>query len=212
MIESPLMQELKKEWTEDGKREGLREGKREGLAEGKREGRREGEIRALMTFLIRRFGAQADARDRDQGDRRRLAVERTARARRHVPEPCGVSQKVPGVMALVAEQARTGSRRSRHSRRLGVRDVSATEIKLCEIGESVEVQQAGIGHLSIVELKRLELGQGLEMRQPRIGDLGVDEVQVEQVGQSLQIGQPRVGDRSVTEAYDGSAVGSFLAG
>ncbi len=45
MIESPLVQELKKEWTEDAKREG----------------RREGEIKALMTFLIRRFGAQAEA-------------------------------------------------------------------------------------------------------------------------------------------------------
>ena len=55
MIESPLMQGLKKEWTEDAKREG----------------KREGEIEALMTFLIRRFGAQAGgARDRDQGDGR----------------------------------------------------------------------------------------------------------------------------------------------
>ncbi len=45
MIESPLLQELKKEWTE----------------EGKREGRREGEIESLMTFLIRRFGTQAEA-------------------------------------------------------------------------------------------------------------------------------------------------------
>ena len=45
MIESPLVQELKKEWTEEGKREGLREG----------------EIKALMTVLIRRFGARAEA-------------------------------------------------------------------------------------------------------------------------------------------------------
>jgi predicted transposase YdaD len=45
MIESPLLQELKKEWTE----------------EGKREGRREGEIESLRTVLIRRFGAQAEA-------------------------------------------------------------------------------------------------------------------------------------------------------
>ena len=42
MIESPLVQELKKEWTEEGKREGLREG----------------EIKALMTVLIRRFGTE----------------------------------------------------------------------------------------------------------------------------------------------------------
>ena len=49
MIESPLIQELKKEWTEDAKREG------------RREGRREGEIKALMTVLIRRFGANAGA-------------------------------------------------------------------------------------------------------------------------------------------------------
>jgi predicted transposase YdaD len=49
MIESPLLQELKKEWTEEGKREG------------KREGRREGEIESLRTVLIRRFGAQAEA-------------------------------------------------------------------------------------------------------------------------------------------------------
>jgi flagellar biosynthesis/type III secretory pathway protein FliH len=40
-----LLQELKKEWTE----------------EGKREGKREGEIESLMTVLIRRFGAQAEA-------------------------------------------------------------------------------------------------------------------------------------------------------
>ena len=44
MIESPLIQELKKEWTE----------------EGKREGKREGEIESLMTVLIRRFGTQAE--------------------------------------------------------------------------------------------------------------------------------------------------------
>jgi hypothetical protein len=49
MIESPLVQELKKEWTEDAKREGLREGLREG------------EIKALMTVLIQRFGAKAQS-------------------------------------------------------------------------------------------------------------------------------------------------------
>jgi len=43
MIESPLVQELKKEWTEDAMREGMREG----------------EIKALMTVLVRRFGAEA---------------------------------------------------------------------------------------------------------------------------------------------------------
>ncbi len=53
MIESPLMQELKKEWTEEGVRKGRRKGRREGV--------RDGEIKALMTFLIRRFGAQAEA-------------------------------------------------------------------------------------------------------------------------------------------------------
>ena len=45
MIESPLLQELKKEWTE----------------EGKREGKREGEIESLVTVLMRRFGTQAAA-------------------------------------------------------------------------------------------------------------------------------------------------------
>ncbi len=33
----------------------------EGSREGRREGRREGEIKSLMTFLIRRFGTQAEA-------------------------------------------------------------------------------------------------------------------------------------------------------
>jgi predicted transposase YdaD len=57
MIESPLMQELRKEWTEEGVRKGRRKGRREGV----RKGVRDGEIKALMTVLIRRFGAQAEA-------------------------------------------------------------------------------------------------------------------------------------------------------
>ncbi len=55
MIESPLMQELRKEWTE--------------------EGMREGEIKALMTLLVRRFGAAAEALEtemRATGDDARL--------------------------------------------------------------------------------------------------------------------------------------------
>ncbi len=55
MIESPLMQELRKEWTE--------------------EGMREGEIKALMTVLVRRFGAAAEALEteiRATGDDARL--------------------------------------------------------------------------------------------------------------------------------------------
>ena len=47
MIESPLVQELKKEWTEDAMRKGMREGMREG------------ETQALMTVLAQRFGAEA---------------------------------------------------------------------------------------------------------------------------------------------------------
>jgi hypothetical protein len=49
MIESPLLQELKKERTE----------------EGNREGKREGETESLKTFFIRRFGTQADALETD---------------------------------------------------------------------------------------------------------------------------------------------------
>ena len=77
MIESPLIKELKKEWTEDAKREG----------------RREGEIKALMTVLRRRFGAKADALEteiRATGDD--CAVEGIDRACRHMPESRVVSQ------------------------------------------------------------------------------------------------------------------------
>jgi predicted transposase YdaD len=63
MIESPLVQELRKEWTEDAKREGRREGKCEG------------EIEAHITVLVRRFGAQAEALETEikaTGDEARL--------------------------------------------------------------------------------------------------------------------------------------------
>jgi predicted transposase YdaD len=49
MIESPLLQELRKEWTEQGKRVG------------KREGKREGEIKAIVTVLVERFGTEAES-------------------------------------------------------------------------------------------------------------------------------------------------------
>ncbi len=59
MIESPLMQELRKEWTDEGMREGMREG----------------EIKALMTVLVRRFGVAAESLEteiRATGDDARL--------------------------------------------------------------------------------------------------------------------------------------------
>jgi predicted transposase YdaD len=59
MIESPVLRELKEEWT----REGMRDGKREG----KREGKLEGERAAIAKFLEARWQlpareAQAEVR------------------------------------------------------------------------------------------------------------------------------------------------------
>jgi hypothetical protein len=70
MIESPLVQELKKEWTEEAMREGMREG----------------EIKALMTVLVRRFGAAAAAleteiRAIDDDGRLKDMIERAATCR-----------------------------------------------------------------------------------------------------------------------------------
>jgi hypothetical protein len=49
MIESPLLQELKEEWTREGVRAGVREG----------------ELEALMTVLVARFGAKAESVEAD---------------------------------------------------------------------------------------------------------------------------------------------------
>ena len=62
MIESPLLQELKEEWT------------------------REGEIRALMTFLTGRFGAKAESLETelksiDDEARLRALVKHAAKCR-----------------------------------------------------------------------------------------------------------------------------------
>jgi hypothetical protein len=70
MIESPLLQELKKEWTEDAMREGMREG----------------ETKALIAVLVRRFGAkalalEAEIRAKEDDSRMKDLIEHAATCR-----------------------------------------------------------------------------------------------------------------------------------
>lgn len=86
IAETPLLQELLREWTEAARHEAAERGRAEGLAEGRAEGRAEGEVEAAIHIASRiaraRFGAVPEGleellRSLDH-DQREAAVERLA--------------------------------------------------------------------------------------------------------------------------------------